>query len=560
MANTKIQSEQIADDVALAGSPTTTTQSASDNSTKVATTAYVTTAVANLVDSAPSSLNTLNELAAAMNDNASFFSTVLPLSGGTMTGNISHASDFTLDVGGDLNLDAAGGQLNFKDSGTTRVTFELDATPEVSFTGGNLAFNNLTQNADIAFKGFDDSSFITALNLDMSEAGFATFNDGATFSPNSGTLDIKVGTHDATNNVRLNAGGTTSTYLEYRGYLGHIFDVNTTRRMTLTSTGLGIGTDNPNTVLHVVGLNQTNGTLELVPNSAKGSFASFVHYGTNGDWYIRSASASGNVYIQDTGGNLLVGKTTTALATAGSLIGGAGFASLTRDGAEPLSLNRLSDDGKLAVLYAAGTEIGSLFTNGGALVVKGNSASAPVQIQTVDGNEDIEVDPDGFIKFETSGSERLRIDNDGIKFHGDTAQANGLNDYEEGTYQTQFTPTSSGSITLNGSYDDLVYVKIGRLVNVSGYIQVASVSSPVGRLRIGLPFTHDASSTNQSSVSLSFNGLASGIAINDAWGIISGNTNYVDVYVGSTYAVSSTFANYIQASTDLRITATYMTT
>ena len=153
MANTKIQSEQIADDVALAGSPTTTTQSASDNSTKVATTAYVTTAVANLVDSAPSSLNTLNELAAAMNDNASFFSTVLPLSGGTMTGNISHASDFTLDVGGDLNLDAAGGQLNLKDSGTTRVTFELDATPEVSFTGGNLAFNNLTQNADIAFKG-----------------------------------------------------------------------------------------------------------------------------------------------------------------------------------------------------------------------------------------------------------------------------------------------------------------------------------------------------------------------------------------------------------------------
>ena len=65
------------------------TQSASDNSTNVATTAYVTTAIANLVDSAPGNLNTLNELAAAMNDNASFFSTVLPLSGGTMTGNLS---------------------------------------------------------------------------------------------------------------------------------------------------------------------------------------------------------------------------------------------------------------------------------------------------------------------------------------------------------------------------------------------------------------------------------------------------------------------------------------
>ena len=67
MANTKIQSEQIendavgssqiADNVSLGGSPTTTTQSASDNSTKVATTAYVDTAYANLVDSAPATLN-----------------------------------------------------------------------------------------------------------------------------------------------------------------------------------------------------------------------------------------------------------------------------------------------------------------------------------------------------------------------------------------------------------------------------------------------------------------------------------------------------------------------
>ena len=66
-------------------SVTATTQSQGDGSTNVATTAYVDTGLANLIDSAPSNLNTLNELAAAMNDNASFFSTVLPLSGGTMT-------------------------------------------------------------------------------------------------------------------------------------------------------------------------------------------------------------------------------------------------------------------------------------------------------------------------------------------------------------------------------------------------------------------------------------------------------------------------------------------
>ena len=52
------------------------TQSASDNTTKVATTAYVTTALAALADSAPSTLNTLNELAAALGDDASFSTTV----------------------------------------------------------------------------------------------------------------------------------------------------------------------------------------------------------------------------------------------------------------------------------------------------------------------------------------------------------------------------------------------------------------------------------------------------------------------------------------------------
>ena len=75
---------------------TATTQSAGDNSTKIATTAYTDTAVANLVDSSPGALNTLNELAAAINDDASFSTTVnnniatkMPLSGGEFTGNVT---------------------------------------------------------------------------------------------------------------------------------------------------------------------------------------------------------------------------------------------------------------------------------------------------------------------------------------------------------------------------------------------------------------------------------------------------------------------------------------
>ena len=82
---------------AIASGTTATTQAASDNSTKVATTAYTTTAISNLVDSSPSALNTLNELAAALGDDANFSTTVtnsigtkLNHTGGTMSGNLDH--------------------------------------------------------------------------------------------------------------------------------------------------------------------------------------------------------------------------------------------------------------------------------------------------------------------------------------------------------------------------------------------------------------------------------------------------------------------------------------
>ena len=61
---------------ALGSAVTATTQSASDDSTKLATTAFVQAAVTSLIDGAPGSLNTLNELAAAINDDSSYATTL----------------------------------------------------------------------------------------------------------------------------------------------------------------------------------------------------------------------------------------------------------------------------------------------------------------------------------------------------------------------------------------------------------------------------------------------------------------------------------------------------
>ena len=63
-----------------------------------------------------------------------------------------------------------------------------------------------------------------------------------------------------------------------------------------------------------------------------------------------------------------------------------------------------------------------------------------------------------------------------------------LDDYEEGIY-TPVVNAPSGSWTLHTSYNKLSYTKIGRMVHVSGYISIASESSPNGNIAISLPFT-----------------------------------------------------------------------
>lgn len=64
------------DSPTFTGTPAAPTPSAGNNSTQVATTAYVDGAVASIVDTAPEALNTLNELAAALGDDANFATTI----------------------------------------------------------------------------------------------------------------------------------------------------------------------------------------------------------------------------------------------------------------------------------------------------------------------------------------------------------------------------------------------------------------------------------------------------------------------------------------------------
>jgi hypothetical protein len=82
------------------------------------------------------------------------------------------SGDLTLDVAGDINLDADGGDVIIKDAGTEIGRFANSSS--------DFVIQSAVSDKDIIFKGNDGGSTITALTLDMSGAGAATFNNDVT--------------------------------------------------------------------------------------------------------------------------------------------------------------------------------------------------------------------------------------------------------------------------------------------------------------------------------------------------------------------------------------------
>ena len=84
---------------ALTGVPTAPTATAGTNTTQVATTAFVGTAISNLVAGAPTTLDTLDEIAAAIADTGNFSDTVVLKSGSTMSGNLAMGTNKVTGLG-----------------------------------------------------------------------------------------------------------------------------------------------------------------------------------------------------------------------------------------------------------------------------------------------------------------------------------------------------------------------------------------------------------------------------------------------------------------------------
>ena len=170
---------------ALVNGVTATTQSAGDASTKIATTAYTDTAISNLVDSSPSALNTLNELAAALNDDANFATTVNnSISANTSAINLrmeKAGGTFSDDVvfGGtnyNITWDKSASKFIFNDN--AEATFGTGSDLTISHNGSNSFILNNTGNLIISNMDPDDDNDIH-LRARQNEESIVCKNDGA---------------------------------------------------------------------------------------------------------------------------------------------------------------------------------------------------------------------------------------------------------------------------------------------------------------------------------------------------------------------------------------------
>ena len=127
---------------------------------------------------------------------------------------VSSSGNFIIDAVSVINLDAdSNGNVNLKDGGTKFGSFQSSSS--------DFVITSEVQDKDIIFKGDDNASAITALTLDMSAAGAATFNStvqatgfnigGTAITSTAAELNILDGVTSTAAEINIIDGNTSAT-------------------------------------------------------------------------------------------------------------------------------------------------------------------------------------------------------------------------------------------------------------------------------------------------------------------------------------------------------------
>ena len=430
--------------IAAARLSTATTQAESDDSTKIATTAYVVDKITTLIGGAPSTLNDLNELAAAINDDANYNTTLttalgtkLPKTGGTMTG--------TLEISGGAPImklaetgvtnnpvwwhvgDSGNYSIRLNNTGsypfsivtnsTNNAVDYIDMNYNTNFAAGidvtgNITTTGTVDGVDIAARDAVLTSTTTTANAALPKAGGTV----------TGNIDIT-----GTNAIRHS--GDTNTYMQFHA----------TDQWRVVTAGVERLEVNNNSMVVANTLNMNGHEIDMNNNNIVG-VNRLTHEGDSNTYIEFHAADQFRVVVGGTErfesssvGNILAGNTTFTgtLTTSGG-------------GSKSLELGHGRTDSGYAYIDLVGD---TTYSDYGLRFIRNSTgANAPSQIlHRGTGSFDISAQENAIIKHSIAGTERLRTDGSGITVSGNLAVSGTVDGRDVATDGTKLDGIESGA-------------------------------------------------------------------------------------------------------------------
>ena len=266
-----------------------------------------------------------------------------------------------------------------------------------------------------------------------------------------------------------------------------------TERLRIDSSGkVGIGTDTPDSVLGVQGAQgYADSASTLATSTTKSAFRVKGSNNSSDSLWMGVETVAANPYIQGANGNGSASKDLLLNPFGGDVgigVTAAGLKLHIQDGA---LASAPTPNSNCDVVIEGTTNTGIQFLSSGQTQLRfGDAASTAAGAIIYEHSGDLlklNYSNSGATTFNDGTGEVARFTPDGLTFNGDTAAANALDDYEEGTWTIALTaPTTNPSYTLTAGVCN--YRKVGQIVHFTINLQFNSWSDGSGNLQWSLPF------------------------------------------------------------------------